>query len=175
MSNEVNQAHDALNTMLNGEGESNEVETQNNEVTDEEATEENEAAKSEETDDTKFTKEYVEGLRKEAAKHRVDAKEAKEALEELKKTSKAELAEKTKAIEEANLALTRYKIATKYSISEEHVELFLTGSDEETLEKQASALAERSVKTPKPDRAQGKRNGSGTASNAELFAQSLGF
>lgn len=174
MSNENTEAQDALNTMINGE-ESNEVETPNDEVTEEATTEENEAANSEETDENKFTKEYVEGLRKEAAKHRVDAKEAKEALEELKKTSKAELAEKTKAIEEANLALTRYKVATKYSISEDHVELFLTGSDEETLEKQASALAERTVKTPKPDRAQGKRNDSGAASNAQLFADALGF
>ncbi|MDQ0793563.1 hypothetical protein [Streptomyces sp. B1I3] len=173
MSTENTEAHDALNTMLNGE-ESNEVETQETETT-EEVTEENEVAETEETDDNKFTKEYVEGLRKEAAKHRVDAKETKEALEELKKTSKAELAEKTKAIEEANLALTRYKIAAKYSVSEEHTELFLTGSDEETLEKQAAALNERTVKTPKPDRAQGNRNGNGATSNAELFANALGF
>lgn len=177
MSDEVNATHDALNALVNGD-ESNEVETQNNEVTDEEQTVENETAEkddSKESDETKFTKEYVEGLRKETAKYRVDAREAKEALDELKKTSKAELAAQTKAVEEANLALTRYKIATKYSVSEEHVELFLTGSDEETLEKQASALASRSPKTPKPDNAQGKRNGAGASSNADLFAQTLGF
>ncbi|MET7741985.1 hypothetical protein [Streptomyces sp. NPDC005385] len=109
------------------------------------------------------------------------AKSNKTAVDELAKanttleTSKKELAEQKKATADAQAALTRYKVASKYAISEEHMNLFLTGSDEETLEKQASALSERTVKTPRPDRAQGNRNGTGATSNADAFAQALGF
>lgn len=121
----------------------------------------------------------------EARKWEARAKEKGEATAELTKTNeklenvRKELAEQKKATETAQAALTRYKIAQKYGISEELTELFLTGSDEETLEKQASALAERpAIKTPKPDRAQGNRNGSGSVSKVEQFSDmmsNLGF
>lgn len=115
----------------------------------------------------------------EARKWEARAKDNNAASTELTKTTQTletvskELAEQKKATETAQAALARYKVANQYGISDELTELFLTGSDAETLEKQAKALSERSAKTPKPDRAQGNRNGSGAITNAERFADTM--
>ena len=71
----------------------------------------------------------------------------------------------------------RFKIAAKFQIGDEDAELFLTGSDEETLTKQAQRLAQRTEdagkpRTPKPDPNQG-RQGTGVASTADQFAAAI--
>lgn len=65
------------------------------------------------------------------------------------------------ATEKANLEVARYKLALKYGLPEEDIEIFLTGDSTELLEKQAEALSKRSAPQVKPDLAQGKRNGTG--------------
>lgn len=71
-------------------------------------------------------------------------------LDELQDANKSELekiAEKAAAAEERARALEvenlRWRVAAKHGISDEDAELFLTGTDEETLTKQAQRLAER--------------------------------
>lgn len=58
-------------------------------------------------------------------------------------------------------------------ISREDADLFLTGSDVETLEKQAARLMDRTPATPttpKPDLSQGGRGEAATGSTADQFA-----
>lgn len=178
MSDTKTEVVEALGTLF-PEAKSDEAKAQEENTAEEKVTEN--PAQEKETD----SKESETDWKAEARKWEARAKEKGEATAELTKTNeklenvRKELAEQKKATETAQAALTRYKIAQKYGISEELTELFLTGSDEETLEKQASALAERpAIKTPKPDRAQGNRNGSGSVSKVEQFSDmmsNLGF
>lgn len=46
-----------------------------------------------------------------------------------------------KATSEAVAAATRFRVAAKFGISDEHADLYLTGLDEETLRKQAEGLS----------------------------------
>jgi hypothetical protein len=69
--------------------------------------------------------------------------------------------------------LIRWKVAAKYNVSEDDVNLFLTASDEETLVKQAQRLSQTSAHAPKPDAAQGTRAGNGSLSTADAFAAAL--
>jgi hypothetical protein len=68
------------------------------------------------------------------------------------------------AAEQATTEALRLRVAAKHGISDEDADLFLTGSDLETVEKQAAALAARSNPSggqpgPRPDLSQG---GTGT-------------
>lgn len=100
-----------------------------------------------------FDAEYVDKLRKEAAKYRTEAKsnaDAAKRLAEIEESQKSEAekqAERLKALESeaasARAEALRLRIATKHGISDEDADLFLTGSDAETLEKQAERLAAR--------------------------------
>lgn len=143
---------------------------------DEKTTEVETPKESEKEKEIDTEKSDVDHWKAEARKWEARAKDNGTATTELTKTTQQlekvskELAEQKKATETAQAALSRYKVANKYGISDELTELFLTGSDEETLEKQAKALSDRAPKTPKPDRAQGNRNGSGAITNAERFA-----
>lgn len=67
-------------------------------------------------------------------------------------------AEAAKRAEAAEARATRAEIATEYGITKADAELFLTGTDTETLTRQAKALAERAAtpSTPKPDLTQGR-------------------
>jgi hypothetical protein len=70
------------------------------------------------------------------------------------------------------------RIAAKHGISDEDADLFLTGSDQETLERQATALVARtSTGTqpgPRPDLSQGSKGSEGApADKASLFTQFL--
>lgn len=73
----------------------------------------------------------------------------------------------------------RLRVATEHGITDaDDIALFLTGTDEETLTKQAERLASRSEeagkpRAPKPDPNQG-RSSSGTASTADQFAAAIG-
>lgn len=97
--------------------------------------------------------------------------DAERAAEELAKAQ----AEATTARAE----LLRYRAAAEHGITNaEDIELFLTGTDEGTLQRQAKALAARSVaasspRTPRPDPNQG-RPGDPNASTADQFAGVVG-
>lgn len=67
----------------------------------------------------------------------------------------------------------RYRIAAKNSISDEDAELFLTGSDEETLTRQAARLVERTPTSPRPDPSQGSKGAAASGSTADQFAQAI--
>jgi hypothetical protein len=89
----------------------------------------------------------------EARKWEQRAKENKTAadrLAELEEANKSEIQKATdkaaaaeKAAETAKAEALRWKVAAKHGISDEDADLFLTGTDEETLTKQAERLTER--------------------------------
>lgn len=89
----------------------------------------------------------------EARKWQARAKENKSAADELaqyrqsqmseaEKTA-ARLAEAERSAEEARREALRFRIATRFKVSDDDAELFLTGADEETLTRQAERLAAR--------------------------------
>lgn len=100
-----------------------------------------------------FDAEYVDKLRKESAKYRTEAKanaEAAKRLAELEESQKTEaekqaerIAELEKQIEGATVQAVRARMAAKYQIDPEDADLFLTGTNEETVEAQAKRLSER--------------------------------
>ncbi len=100
-----------------------------------------------------FDAEYVEKLRKESAKYRTEAKANADAakrlaeIEEAQKTEAERTADKLRELEAqrdgAVQEALRFKVASKFGINDEDVDLFLTGTDEETLTKQAERLAQR--------------------------------
>ena len=100
-----------------------------------------------------FDAEYVAKLRKEAAKYRTEAKANADAakrladIEQASKTEAERTAERITALErqlaEANTTALRASIASTYNIAAEDRDLFLTGTDEETLTVQAKRLAAR--------------------------------
>lgn len=121
-----------------------------------------------------FDAEYVDKLRKEAAKYRTEAKANSDAakrlaeIEDAQKSEAEKAAERIKQLEsEAQSARTealRFKVASKYGVSDEDADLFLTGSDEDTLTRQAERLAARNEEAgkprqPKPDPTQGRPAG----------------
>lgn len=82
-----------------------------------------------------------------------------------------------RAAEAASAAL-RSRIQARHGVSDEDADLFLTGTDEETLTKQAERLAEREAdagkpRSPKPDPNQG-RSSNGPVSTADQFAAAIG-
>ena len=78
----------------------------------------------------------------------------------------------------AHTELLRYRTAAAHGITDaEDIELFLTGTDEDTLERQAKALAARTnanagPRAPKPDPNQG-RTGDRPPTTGELFASAF--
>jgi colicin import membrane protein len=58
----------------------------------------------------------------------------------------------------ASVDVLRFRVAAQHGISEEDAELFLTGTDAETLTKQATRLKDRTPTTPRPDPSQGAQN-----------------
>jgi hypothetical protein len=94
----------------------------------------------------------AERRRASAAEKQLKALQAQLADIEAAKLSDAErtaLERDTAAAERdaARAELLRYKVATKFGIADEDIELFLTGTDEETLTKQAERLADRTKAT----------------------------
>lgn len=61
----------------------------------------------------------------------------------------ARLREAEQAAEQARAEALRFRIATRYSVSDEDAELFLTGKDEDTLTRQAERLAKRVEQSPR--------------------------
>jgi hypothetical protein len=104
----------------------------------------------------------------EARKWEQRAKEntaAAKKLAEIEEANKTEaqkqaerLAEAETAAAKAKAEALRFRVAAKHSISDEDADLFLTGTDEETLLKQAQRLMERTPaqpRSPQPNRQQG--------------------
>ena len=136
-----------------------------------------------------FDADYVEKLRKEAAKYRTEAKgnaEAAQRLAEIEAANKTEAeqaADRIAALEReaitAKAEALRFKIAAKFQVSDEDADLFLTGTDEETLTKQAQRLSARAEeagkpRAPKPNPDQGKPGSTSGHSTADLFASAIG-
>ncbi|MEO6509446.1 MAG: hypothetical protein ABIO16_00535 [Nocardioides sp.] len=91
-------------------------------------------------------------------------------LEKAQKAATDAQADATKASTEA----MRLRAAAKHGISEEDADLFLTGSDAETVERQAIALKARTSTGPKPDLSQGSKGTPATGDPAQDFASFLG-
>ena len=97
-----------------------------------------------------FDAEYVKKLRAENAKHRTEAKANAKAAEQLAAIEEANKTEAQKAAdqlaaaqsdaEQARAEALRFRIASKFQVSDEDADLFLTGTDEETLTRQAQRL-----------------------------------
>jgi hypothetical protein len=95
-------------------------------------------------------------------------------LEKAQKAATDAQADAAKATHEAMCL----RIAAKHGISDEDADLFLTGSDQETLEKQAAALVARTstgtTPGPRPDLSQGSKGTPATGDPAQDFANFLG-
>lgn len=132
-----------------------------------------------------FDADYVDKLRKEAAKYRTEAKTNADAAKRLAEIEDANKSEAEKAAERirqleadadsARRDALRFKVASKFGITDEDADLFLTGSDEETLTKQAERLGAREAERKKNGN-QVPREGSNPASGDNgdrAFAQRL--
>lgn len=165
----------AINEMLGNEP--------NEEVKAEEVKTETEAPASENNQETPAQETSETDWKAEARKWESRAKENKEKADkhdefsskvsELEKQINELTTEHKAEIEKNSLEIARWKVAAKYGISAEDVELFLTASDEETLEKQAERLSQTSTHAPKPDAAQGTRNSTGPATTKQQGAAAL--
>lgn len=97
-------------------------------------------------------------------------------LSDLEKAQKA-AADAQALAEKATTEALRLRVAAKHGISDEDADLFLTGSDAETVEKQAAALVARTAGTspgPRPDLSQGSKGTPATGDPAQDFANFLG-
>lgn len=108
-----------------------------------------------------------------------------EAKAELDKIAAANMSDLERAQKEAKDAqetaakatadALRFRVAAQHGISEEDAELFLTGTDAETLNRQATRLKERTPTAPQPDLSQGAApvalNGDGLT---EALARAVG-
>lgn len=78
------------------------------------------------------------------------------------------------AADAATKEALRLRVAVKHGISDEDADLFLTGSDQETIERQAAALVARTSTGPKPDLSQGAKGAPAGSSPEQDFANFLG-
>lgn len=76
--------------------------------------------------------------------------------------------------ERASAEALRLRVAAKHGISDEDADLFLTGSDQETVERQAAALVARTSTSPKPDLSQGSKGTPVAGTPEQDFASFLG-
>lgn len=91
------------------------------------------------------------------------------ALEKAQREAK----EATEAATKATAEALRFRVAAKYGISGEDADLFLTGADEATLDRQAARLVERTPTSPLPDLSQGGKGGNSTALNSDGLEEAL--
>ena len=112
----------------------------------------------------RLKREDVKGLKVKASELDTSKSEIQRLADEVAALTKARLEESAKAL--------RYRVATEAGLSSEDADLFLTGSDEETITAQAKRLAERN--RPSGGRApnEGKQP-TNTADPMRSFARSL--
>ena len=103
---------------------------------------------------------------KENAAARMELDELKKAQLSVEEKLAAELGEAAQRATRAEAEAMRWRIAAKHGISDEYAELFLTGSDEETLSRQAERLA-AAVKPSKGTHVPGVGNQPSTPSLAD--------
>jgi hypothetical protein len=85
--------------------------------------------------------------------------------------AQATAAEAQATAEKAARDALRWRTAAKHGLSDEDADLFLTGSDAETIERQATALAARTPTGPKPDPSQGAKGAAAAKTTADSFAE----
>ncbi len=113
------------------------------------------------------------------------AAELKKQLDAINAANMSDLEKAQKAATDAQAAADaatrealRLRVAAKHGISDEDADLFLTGSDLETVEKQAAALVARTSAGaqpgPRPDLSQGSKGTPATGDPAQDFANFLG-
>ena len=112
------------------------------EATETEATTTTEATTAETLPDDQTLAEQKKAIRELKAKaQRLDE------IEQAQKSEAEKAADRIRALEEdaaeARREALRFKVASKFGITDEDADLFLTGSDEETLVKQAERLGAR--------------------------------
>jgi hypothetical protein len=95
-------------------------------------------------------------------------------LSDLEKAQKAAADAQADALASSMEAL-RLRVAAKHGISDEDADLFLTGPDLETVERQATALVARAATSdtapgPRPDLSQGSKGVTNTGDPAQQFA-----
>lgn len=126
-----------------------------------------------------------EGGKKALDAERTARKAAETAAAELQKQLDALNAEKMTDLERAQTAAKvaeeaaakatteamRLRVAAKHGISDEDADLFLVGTDVETLERQAARLVERTPNGPKPDPSQGAKGTGSKGTTADSFAE----
>ena len=82
--------------------------------------------------------------------------------------------EAQEAAAKATTEALRWKVAAEFAIAAEDAEVFLTGTDEDSIRKQAQRLAELAASkgptTPKPDLSQGAKGTPSQATPAQKFA-----
>lgn len=116
------------------------------------------------------------------AKANSDAATELEQIRESQKSESEKSAEKIRQlqseVESQKVEALRFKVASQYGINDEDAQLFLTGPDEDTLQRQAQRLGKRDEdagkpRAPKPDPNQG-RDGGNPGSVADQFAAAMG-
>lgn len=160
----------AIEEML-GNSEEAGTETENPSTTEVENTEAN-ASENTETEESAQTEGDGTDWKAEARKWETRSKENKGQVDSLT-TRVSELETALSEAQAQAAEVTKWKVAAKYKVSEEDVELFLTASDEDTLIKQAERLSQSSTHAPKPDAAQGTRNDTGPLSTKQQGAAAL--
>jgi hypothetical protein len=94
-------------------------------------------------------------------------------LSDLERAQKA-AADAQALADQATAEALRLRVAAKHGISDEDADLFLTGTDPETLERQAARLADRTATAgPRPDLSQGSKGGDGSVSKETAFVNFL--
>jgi hypothetical protein len=113
--------------------------------------------------------------RKAAEKAAADLKaqldQINQANESAVEKAQREAKEAQEAAAKATADALRFRVAAKHGLSDEDADLFLTGTDAETLERQAAALVARTPSSPKPDPSQGAKGSQGARSTADSFAE----
>jgi uncharacterized membrane protein YqiK len=105
------------------------------------------------------------------------AADFKKRLDEIEAANLSDLEKAQRQAQEAQETATkatadaaRFRIAAKHGLTDEDADLFLTGTDAETLERQASALVARTPTGPKSDPSQGAKGSAGAKTPADSFA-----
>lgn len=99
--------------------------------------------------------------------------EINRANESVLERAQREAKEAQEAAAKATADALRFRVAAKHGITDEDADLFLTGTDEATLLRQAARLAERTPTSPLPDPTQGGKGGTAPALNSNALEQAL--
>lgn len=125
-------------------------------------------------------KKALQAERERATQAERQAADFKKRLDEIEAANLSDLEKAQKQAQDAQEAAAkataealRFRVAAKHGISDGDADLFLTGTDAETLEKQATRLMERTPNTPKPDPSQGAKGSDAKGTTADLFAAAI--